>query len=318
MSGYALDAPTDPSLFKETGAEKFLTHHHANILDRADLKKVIEAASPDVIFHLAAQSIVRRSYENPIDTFKTNVVGTLNLLEVLRNYPKSVALVVVTSDKCYHNDGREQGYREEDSLGGDDPYSASKGATEIVANAYLNSFFKVNSPVRLASARAGNVIGGGDWALDRIIPDAARALSQNLPISVRNPNHIRPWQHVLEPLHGYLMLAERLAGGATEFQSAWNFGPDEADTVSVSEVVEKVIRIWGKGEVKETPEKTLKKEASLLRLDTSKAKERLAWKPKWNLDLAIEKTMHWYQEYYQDPSRALELCQAQIRDYQAS
>lgn len=295
VTGYALEPPTEPSLFEELGlAERLERHVIGDVRDLAHLREVMKAASPEIVLHLAAQPLVRLSYETPVETYETNVMGTVNVLEAVRACPSVRAVVVVTSDKCYENHETGQAYREGDSMGGYDPYSSSKGCAELVTAAYCRSFFGEASPVRIASVRAGNVIGGGDWAADRIVPDCIRALQAGAPIVVRNPEAVRPWQHVLEPLSGYLYLGSRLLGGSTEFDGPWNFGPEEQGTVPVREVADAIVAAWGSG-AWITPEQSGgPHEAHLLALDITKAREHLGWKPLYPVARTLEVTAAWY------------------------
>lgn len=296
VHGYALEPVTEPSLFSQVNLEQRMGHTIADIRDRVKLEQVISGFSPDYVFHLAAQPLVVASYAQPYLTFETNIVGTMNLLEVLRQFKHPCSAVFVTSDKCYRNDNNGQAFRETDPLGGDDPYSASKGAMEIVVHSYRKSFFR-NSPVRLATVRAGNVIGGGDYAADRIIPDCVRALASNRPIHVRNPVHTRPWQHVLEPLAGYLWLAARLAEGWQDPEDiyAFNFGPADEGHRSVQQLVETVLNCWpGKWESPETH--APHGESRKLALSIRQAREHLTWHPRWNFEETVRQTIDWYRE----------------------
>jgi CDP-glucose 4,6-dehydratase len=293
VSGFALAPHTTPSYFARCGLAERLTTHVADIRDAGALQEALAAAQPRVVFHLAAQPIVRLSYKAPLETISVNVLGTSTLLEAIRHTPSVEAVVVVTSDKCYENIERPEGYREDDPLGGHDPYSASKAAAELVAAAYRRSFFAAHGP-RLATVRAGNVIGGGDWAADRLIPDAIRALVAGEPIRVRSPAAVRPWEHVLEPLGGYLRLAERLAR-SDDFVGAWNFGPRDADAVPVATLADLIVRHWAGARWESMPESDPPHEAGLLRLDWSKAHARLGWHPALTLPEAVELTVGWYR-----------------------
>jgi CDP-glucose 4,6-dehydratase len=316
VAGYALAPPSCPSYFVRCGLAERVTTHLADIRDVATLQAALAAARPSVVFHLAAQPIVRRSYQEPLETISINVMGTSALLEAIRHTPSVEAVVVVTSDKCYENVERPQGYREDDALGGHDPYSASKAAAELVASAYRRSFFPTGAP-GLATVRAGNVIGGGDWAADRLVPDAMRAVVRGEPIRVRNPAAVRPWEHVLEPLGGYLRLAERLAGSA-EFAGAWNFGPRDGDAVSVGALADLIVGQWEGASWESTPETNPPHEAGLLRLDWSKARTRLGWHPGLSIKEAVALTVDWYRAAAGPaPARAMyELGVEQIRLYQ--
>jgi CDP-glucose 4,6-dehydratase len=289
--GYGLAPDTTPSYFAHCGLAERLTSHLADVRDPEALASALAAARPSVVFHLAAQALVRRSHREPVGTLATNVLGTAHLLEAVRRTPSVEAVVVVTSDKCYDNREQPQGYREGDPLGGADPYSASKAAAELVTAAYRRSFFA--SGPRVATARAGNVIGGGDWAEDRLVPDVMRALARGEAVRVRNPEAVRPWQHVLEPLGGYLRLAERLTGGQAE--GAWNFGPHQEDAVQVATLVELVLGTWDSGGWEAASDVDAPPETSVLRLDWSKAQQVLDWHPALTLKEAVELTVAWYR-----------------------
>ena len=316
VTGYALAPHTTPSYFVRCGLADRLTTHVADVRDGGALQEALADAQPSVVFHLAAQPIVRLSYRAPLETISINVLGTSTLLESVRHTPSVEAVVVVTSDKCYENIERPEGYREDDPLGGHDPYSASKAAAELVAAAYRRSFFAASGP-RVATVRAGNVIGGGDWAADRLVPDAMRALVQGEPIRVRNAAAVRPWEHVLEPLGGYLRLAERLAG-SDAFTGAWNFGPRDGDAVSVGTLADLIIGLWEGAEWESKPETNAPHEAGLLRLDWSKARTRLGWHPGLTIKEAVELTVGWYRAAAGTTSeRAMyDLSVEQIRHYQ--
>lgn len=292
VTGYAL-APTTPSYFVRCGLAQRLTTHVADVRDAGALEAALAAARPRVVFHLAAQPIVRLSYQAPLDTISINVLGTAVLLETVRRAPSVEAVVVVTSDKCYDNVERPEGYREGDPLGGHDPYSASKAAAELIAATYRHAIFGSRGP-RVATVRAGNVIGGGDWGADRLVPDAMRALVAGAPFRVRNVAAVRPWQHVLEPIGGYLRLAERLAVDTT-FAGAWNFGPRDADAVSVATLADLITSRWGGARWESAPEDDPPHEAGLLRLDWSQARARLGWHPGLTLKEAVELTVDWYR-----------------------
>jgi CDP-glucose 4,6-dehydratase len=293
VTGYGLTPHTEPSYFARCGLAERVTTHFADVRDAGALQAALTAAQPRVVFHLAAQPIVRLSYRAPLETISINVLGTSTLLEAIRHTPSVEAVVVVTSDKCYENLERPEGYREDDPLGGHDPYSASKAAAELIAAAYRRSFFAERGP-GVATVRAGNVIGGGDWAADRLVPDAMRALVAGEPIRVRNPAAVRPWEHVLEPLGGYLRLAERLAGSGT-FAGAWNFGPHDADAVSVGVLADLIVGQWPGSRWESKPEGDAPHEAGLLRLDWRKAGTRLGWHPGLTLKEAVALTVRWYR-----------------------
>ena len=301
--GYSLEPPTKPSLFEILNLKEKIVHIIGDIRDEEKLKNIFKKYKPEIVFHLAAQSLVRFSYKEPKLTYETNVIGTLNVLEAVRETKSVRVVIIVTSDKCYENKEWVYGYRENDPLRGYDPYSSSKACAELVVEAYRSSFFNPKNygkghQVALATVRAGNVIGGGDWQVDRLIPDCVKALSKGKPIKIRNPNAIRPWQHVLEPLSGYLLLAQKMWEEPNKYCEAWNFGPYEKDIATVKEIVKKVINLWGKGKY-EVESDTQFHEAGLLRLDISKAMIKLGWLPKWDLDTALERTVKWYKLFYE-------------------
>jgi CDP-glucose 4,6-dehydratase len=317
--GYALPMPNHPNLFNLTNLEKNILSYTADIRDLKTLRHVVKHERPDIVFHLAAQSLVRYSYAHPIETYETNVMGTVYLLEALRKTDCARSIVIITSDKCYDN--REwvaRGYRETEPMGGDDPYSSSKGCAELITTAYRKSFFTdKNQQSYLASARAGNVIGGGDFATDRLIPDFIRAIMEDRPIKIRNPNAIRPWQHVLEPLSGYLLLAEHLWTNGENFAESWNFGPKDKDTQTVESLVNQLIQLWGDGAQWELDRKKHLHEANYLKLDASKAQSRLKWNPKWRLEIALRHTVDWYKAY-QERQDVQTLMLQQINEYEKS
>jgi CDP-glucose 4,6-dehydratase len=300
VTGFALAPPTDPALFDQLGLARRLRHIQSDVRDAAKVAHAVSESRPDFIFHLAAQSLVRESYEQPVDTFATNVMGTINVLEAARGLDRPCVVIVVTTDKCYLNREWYYGYREDDPLGGRDPYSASKAAAEIATAAWRSSFFG-KSPVRIASGRAGNVIGGGDWARDRIVPDCIRALSAGRPIPVRNRLATRPWQHVLEPLAGYLWLAASLAAASAQrdddasLESGFNFGPDSDSNRNVGELVGRVLQHWP-GEWADASDGTAPHEARFLHLSTDKAARLLRWRPVWAFDRTIAETVGWYRD----------------------
>lgn len=293
VTGYALPPDTTPSYFTRSGLADRLTSHLGDVRDAGLLAETVAAARPRVVFHLAAQALVRRAYREPVATFATNVLGTAHLLEAARATSSVQAVVVVTSDKCYAQQEASRPFGEDDPLGGDDPYSASKAAAELVTAAYRRSFL-ADGGARVATVRAGNVIGGGDWAEDRLLPDAVRALEHHRPVRVRNPAAIRPWQHVLEPLGGYLMLAERLCGGG-DWTGSWNFGPRDEDTIAVTALVELALAAWGSGRWEPAEEVWAPHEAAALRLDCRRARARLGWQPVLTLKEAVELTVAWYR-----------------------
>jgi CDP-glucose 4,6-dehydratase len=313
--GYSVDVPTDPSHFGLQGLA--ITSVTGDVLDRKKLLATIERHRPDIVFHLAAQPLVRRSYKEPVLTFETNAIGSMNVLESCRSAKTVKAIVYATSDKCYRNTETARAYREDDALGGDDPYSASKACAELISNAYRKSFFATDEygkshSTLLADTRAGNVIGGGDWSEDRLIPDIVRAASKDEAVVIRNPAATRPWQHVLEPLSGYLHLGWKLLEGEKECSDNWNFGPAADSPVSVREAVERAQKTWGKIRYEIREDRDEPHEATLLQIDSSKARLRLGWKNVWNSDTALEKTIEWYREYYQ--SKAL-LSERNLEEY---
>ena len=318
VTGYALDPPTQPSLFDALDLRSRMDHVVADVRDRRRLAAEVDAAQPSVIFHLAAEAIVRRGYVQPVETFETNVMGTVNLLEATRSCPSVRAVVMITSDKCYQNPDTAQAFRETDPMGGRDPYSASKGCAELVTSAYRDSFFAEGAAV--ASVRAGNVIGGGDWALDRLLPDMARAVAAGEVVIVRNPGATRPWQYVLEPLSGYLRLGSLLLGqDGRRYAEAWNFGPtDTGGDRPVRWVVDRFLDGWGAG-TWSTPTNAGPQphEDNRLSLDSSKARERLGWAPVWDGPTAVRRAAEWYREYYRAPASALELVEDHLHAYQA-
>ena len=318
VRGYALPPDSQPSLYQLLNGDALCDSILADLTERATLEKALLDFQPDFIFHLAAQPLVRLSYEIPVETFATNALGTANLLDAVRRLAKPCTVVLITTDKVYKNQEWVYPYRENDRLGGYDPYSASKACAELVINCYAQSFFNPADYARhrkgLAVGRAGNVIGGGDWALDRIIPDIVRALSTGKPVQVRNPNAVRPWQHVLEPLGGYLLLGARLAAEPARYSGAWNFGPHIQDTLPVAALADTALRAWGAGTY-ETPALTSQPhEAGLLKLDISKAYNELGWQPRYSAAQSISTTMQWYKAQAQGKAAA-ELVAADIVAY---
>lgn len=316
--GYALAPPTTPSLFDVAKVEQGMTSIIGDIRDLAHLRTVFAEYKPEIVIHMAAQALVRYSYVEPVETYSTNVMGTVNILEAVRGTSSVKAVVNVTSDKCYENREWAWGYRENEALGGFDPYSSSKGCAELVTAAYRNSYFHPEKyqahGVAIASGRAGNVIGGGDWAEDRLIPDMMRAITQGQPVSIRNPDSIRPWQHVLEPLSGYLLLAQKLYEEGAGFAEGWNFGPNDDDTKPVQWIVERLTKDWGDGAKWELDGSEHPHEAHYLKLDCSKAKARLNWAPKWSLEEALSKITDW-QKKYQSGKNMKEVTLQQIELY---
>lgn len=318
VSGYALDPLHDEDLYYQIGGDALCESHIADIRDRHAVHQVVEEVQPDIIFHFAAQPLVRESYRIPVDTFDTNIMGTVNVLEAIRMLIKPCSGVMITTDKVYENMEWEFHYKENDRLGGFDPYSSSKAGAEIAIASYQKAFFdpeKINEHNKsIASARGGNVIGGGDWADNRIIPDLVRALKKNEPLSVRNPGAIRPWQHVLELLYGYLLLGMKLYLDPKAFQGAYNFGPEKGDEMTVEELVKTAIDVWGSGVFEHRPDEEKLHEAGVLRLEIDKAKQVLGWQPHWRSDEAVEKTMNWYK-VVSDGKDALVCCREQIEEY---
>jgi len=315
VAGYALDPPTRPSFFETAGVADLLQDHRGDVRDAREVARVVEAFRPEVVFHLAAQSLVLDGYRDPVGTYATNVVGTASVLDACRTVPEVRAIVVITTDKCYENRNWVWGYREDDRLGGFDPYSSSKACAELVCDAYRGSFLGSRQPtVGLATARAGNVIGGGDWAADRLIPDLVRSVLAGTETVIRHPDATRPWQHVLEPLSGYLMLAERVLAEPRTFSDAWNFGPDAGGDATVRTVIDGLAAHWPGGmrwTVERSPQAH---EAQRLMLDSSKARARLAWRPRLGLDEALRLTGEWYRAAAAG-GNLRELTQAQIGYY---
>lgn len=303
VTGFALAPPTRPSLFDVAKVAEGMTSIVGDIRNLSHLRAVFAEYQPEIVIHMAAQALVRYSYIEPVETYSTNVMGTVNLLEAVRGAGSVKAVVNVTSDKCYENKEWAWGYRENEAMGGFDPYSNSKGCAELVALAYRSSFFNSDKyqqhGVALASARAGNVIGGGDWADDRLIPDIMRAISKNNPVRIRNPHAIRPWQHVLEPLSGYLLLAQKLYEDGPAFAEGWNFGPSDEDAKPVQWIVEQLTQSWGDGASWQLDGGEHPHEAHYLKLDCSKAKAGLNWCPKWHLDATLDKIVEWQKSFQQ-------------------
>ena len=304
-----------PSLFRTAGIAKEMTSVIGDVRNRVLVDRTLQRSQPEIVFHLAAQSLVRRSYAMPVDTFDTNVVGTAQLLDAIRAIESVRAVVVVTSDKCYENQGLERGYREDDSMGGHDPYSASKGCQELVTAAFRRSYFH-DGNVSVASGRAGNVIGGGDWSEDRLIADLMIAAADGRAAAIRNPDAVRPWQHVLEPLRGYLMLGRALVERGAPFAEGWNFGPSLADAVSVRQLVSRMTSAWPRVKVEMVQQANAPHEALLLRLDNAKARDRLGWQPVLTLDDTVRITTDWYRAVHEDPASAAAMMQTQLNDYE--
>ncbi|MEO8454737.1 MAG: CDP-glucose 4,6-dehydratase [Sphingomicrobium sp.] len=311
-TGYALP-PESRSLFLQARIAERIDSREGDVRDLECVRAAVREAQPEIVFHMAAQSLVRLSYETPVETFATNVMGTAHLLEAVREVPSVRSVVIVTSDKCYENDGRAEPFIESAALGGHDPYSASKGCAELVTAAYARSFF-ADSQCTVVSARAGNVIGGGDWAVDRIVPDLARAAESGIPAVIRQPKAVRPWQHVLEPLGGYLLLAHRAADEGQRLAGPWNFGPALEDGVAVRDLVEQLRHCWPEVEVNYRADESGLHEAAVLRLDCSKARTQLGWRPVLGLDRTLDMTASWYREAAS--GSAAEITDRQIAEYE--
>ena len=312
LCGYALDPPSQPNMFEALDLGSETLDIRGDIRNKDLFRKTINDFQPEIVFHLAAQPIVLDSYDNPVETFDTNVTGTVNLLNEVRRVDSVKTIIVMTSDKSYRNNEWVYPYRENDALGGKDPYSASKSCQDIVVNSFRESYFS-NSGVGISSVRAGNVIGGGDWAQHRIIPDLVRGIVNGEKVKIRSPDSVRPWQYVLEPISGMLSLAERMYNDI-KFSGAWNFGPAQNTEISVKELVDKFINIWGSGSY-EIDEVQNYNEANYLQLDISKAKRELSWTPQYNFDVALEETVEWYKEYYRNPAFMDKKTGEQIEEY---
>ena len=321
VTGYSLAPVTNPNLFSLARVSDGIESIIGDIRNREQLLNAVRASAPEIVIHMAAQSLVRESYVSPVETYETNVLGTVHLLDAVRQIPGVRSVVIVTTDKCYENREWEWGYRENEAMGGYDPYSSSKGCAELVTAAYRNSFFNPSTysrhGVAVASARAGNVIGGGDWAVDRLIPDIVRAIANGETVNIRNPHAIRPWQHVLEPLSGYLVLAERLYVEGTRHADAWNFGPNDSDAQPVQAIVERLTSRWGENARWKLDDRDYPHEATYLKLDCSKAHARLGWRPRWDLGHTLDNIVAWYKAATrQEDMRAVTL--AQIDEYTQS
>jgi CDP-glucose 4,6-dehydratase len=320
LVGFSKSIPTKPSLFELADVEKNMTSIMGDITHIERITDVVKQHNPEIIIHMAAQSLVHKSYDQPLETFSTNIMGTVNLLEAIRNTSKKCVIINVTSDKCYENQELSRGYKENDPMGGYDPYSSSKGCAELITSSFRDSFFKNSNDkdydISLASVRAGNVIGGGDWADNRIMPDIMRGILNKKIIKIRNPTAVRPWQHVLEPLRGYLELAEKLYNYKSEYTESWNFGPDDDDVKPVSWIVNKVVEMWGEDVQVDFDDDRLdyKHETSFLRLDCSKAKSKLKWNPKIKLEEGLKLTVNWYKQYEQT-KELREFTENQIEEY---
>jgi CDP-glucose 4,6-dehydratase len=318
VAGFARSAPTRPALFELVGLADLVEHLTGDVRDLDDVRAAVARTRPEIVFHLAAQPLVRRSYEEPVETYATNVMGTVNLLEAVRQSGHTRVVVNVTTDKCYENRGWEWGYREYEPKGGSDPYSSSKACSELVTDAYRSSFFGAaddGASPAVASARAGNVIGGGDWAADRLVPDFMRAALEGRTLNVRNPDAVRPWQHVLNPLSGYLLLAESL-WRSDENATGWNFGPEEQDARPVRWIADRLVEMWGEGLTWELEGRPQPAEAQYLKLDSSRARARLAWAPRWDLEEALRRTVEWFRAY-RDGGDVREVSLRQVAEHQA-
>lgn len=316
--GYSLEPNTEPSMFEELRIYSHCRNEFANILDAKKLDEAMKQFKPDIVFHLAAQPIVRLSYSEPVLTYQTNVIGSLNVLEAARKCGSVKAFVNITTDKCYENKEVARGYKEDEPMGGYDMYSSSKGCVEIMSSSYRRSFLQSEEGYAMATARAGNVIGGGDWAADRLIPDCVRYINENKQIEIRNPIAVRPWQHVLEPLSGYLLLGKKLFEEGKKFAEGFNFGPNEDSVLKVAEVAQKVVEYYGKGEVIVQKRDNLH-EANLLMLNIEKAEKILGWTPAYTADEAIEKSVEWYKNYYNNKNIDMfDFTLNQISEYEES
>jgi CDP-glucose 4,6-dehydratase len=314
LRGVALDAPTTPALFEVARVAQGMDHCVADIRDYGKLRSLVVDFKPEILIHMAAQPLVRLSYQQPIDTYATNVMGTVHVLEAARQSGSVRAVVNITTDKCYENKEWLWGYREDEPMGGHDPYSSSKGCAELVSSAYRKSFLQPEG-IAMATARAGNVIGGGDWALDRLVPDILHALENQQPVQIRNPHAIRPWQHVLEPLSGYLSLAERLYEHGQTDAEGWNFGPMDEDARPVQWIVESLCKSWGQGATWTQQPGEHPHEASYLKLDISKARQRLHWGPRWSLQKALTYITEWHRAWLSGADMQA-YCLQQIQNYQ--
>ena len=314
VKGFSLEPPTTPSLFEVAKVADHMQSEIGDIRDLTKLSQSIVSFNPDILLHLAAQPLVRYSYREPVETYSTNVMGTVNVLEASRQANNLKTIVVITTDKCYENREWEWGYRENEPMGGYDPYSNSKGCAELVVSAYRRSFFNSNDTAAVASARAGNVVGGGDWAEDRLIPDILRAFEKQQPVIIRNPLSTRPWQHVLEPLSGYLVLAQHLWQEGQTFAEGWNFGPKDDDCRPVQWILDTKVHFWGKGAYYEIDKSQQPHEANFLKLDCSKATTRLKWHPQWRLEYTLEKITTWHRAWL-DRKNMKNHCLEEIKDY---
>lgn len=314
VKGYSLEPNTSPSLFKKASVADEMISDIGDIRDLEKLSNSMTSFDPDILIHMAAQPLVRYSYINPVETYSTNVIGTVNVLEAARKCSNLKSIVSITTDKCYENKEWEWGYRENEPMGGHDPYSSSKGCAELVTSAYRSSFFNTESTAHIASARAGNVIGGGDWSDDRLIPDILRAFEKSDPVIIRNPLSTRPWQHVLEPLSGYLLLAQKLYNDGKDYAEAWNFGPKDDGCKPVNWILDQMVALWGDGAKWQLDKNSNPHEAGFLKLDISKAYSKLKWSPKWGLNETLELIINWHKKYMSNNDIKIE-CLNEIKKY---
>ena len=310
--GYSLETTNNTKLYEQLDLKSKIIHYHGDINDLSYLKKVVQQHEPRIVFHLAAQAIVKTSYEDPLETFQTNVIGTANVLEAIRSIDSVQAAVLITSDKCYKNEEKKFGFKESDAMGGDDPYSASKACAELVIHSYRHSFFK-DSETKIVSVRAGNILGGGDWSEDRIVVDAVRSIQENKPILLRDPSAVRPWQHVLDASYGYLQVAMHALDNSIPFVPAWNFGPSEEEVLTVEGLVQLIIATYGKGNYENLGARTYH-EANYLKLNVELAKIQLDWELLYNNRTIVEKTIEWYKAFESGIS-ATEITNQQIHEY---
>ena len=320
ITGFSLEPPTNPSLFELVKLNSRINSLIGDIRDFDLLNQALKSSDPEIIFHLAAQPLVLQSYKEPIDTFSTNIMGTVNLLEAAKNLNNLRAIVIITSDKCYKNDQLNNAFIETDPMGGYDPYSASKGCAELIVSSYRNSYFNSKDKPLIASARAGNVIGGGDWAKDRLIPDLVDGFINNRPVEIRNLHSTRPWQHVLEPISGYLTLSQKLIENGKEFAQAWNFGPSQNNEETVKLIADKTVGLWGDNAswIDQSDHSSLY-EANYLRLNSEKAFKMMGWESRWDLDVTLDRTISWYKEFHKNKNADIyELCLNDISLYNKS
>lgn len=313
VRGYSLNPPTKPSLYVEAKIDDLIESEINDIRDYEILSKSINDFSPEIVIHMAAQPIVRASYEIPLETYETNVMGTANILQASLQSSSIKAVVNITTDKCYENKEQNIAFCETDPMGGYDPYSSSKGCAELITSAYRDSFYKKRG-IGIASVRAGNVIGGGDWAQDRLIPDILKAFESNIAVVIRNPKSTRPWQHVLEPLSGYIILAEKLYNDPIKYSESWNFGPNSEDILSVDKILDHMIRIWPNNTWKLDDNKN-PHEANFLKLDITKAKSKLGWHPKWNIEKSLERIVLWHKTWLSNEISTQTICIKEIEEY---